>query len=139
MQSQLDAMRAVERAKVAAGEAGVSGSTVDMLLNDYEAQRLRATTTINANLDNIEKQIELQKLGASSEAQSRINSIRQGRQPSFLAYRSGYSCQPLVLISLTVLNLQQNTNLSLVQDTMIPIMILLVLGLVTTTSLNRSR
>ena len=89
MQSQLDAMRAVERAKVAAGEAGVSGSTVDMLLNDYEAQRLRAATTINANLENIEKQIELQKLGASSEAESRINSIRQGRQPSFLAAAVG--------------------------------------------------
>ena len=85
----IQALQASERAKVAAGEAGVSGSTVDMLINDYEAQKLRGVQTINTNIDNIEKQIELEKLGASSEAESRINSIRQGQQPSFLAAAVG--------------------------------------------------
>ena len=60
-----------------------------MLINDYEAQKLRGVTTINANVDNIERQIELEKLGASAEAESRINSIRQGQQPSFLAAAVG--------------------------------------------------
>lgn len=85
----IEALQASERAKVAAGEAGVTGSTVDMLINDYEAQKLRGVTTINANVDNIERQIELEKLGASAEAESRINSIRQGQQPSFLAAAVG--------------------------------------------------
>ena len=42
--------------KVAAGEAGVSGSSVDLLLQDYEAQKLRGVTTINRNLENVENE-----------------------------------------------------------------------------------
>lgn len=85
----IQALEASERAKVAAGEAGITGSSVDMLINDYEAQKLRGISTINTNIENTEKQIELEKLGASAEAESRINAIRQGRQPSFLAAAVG--------------------------------------------------
>jgi hypothetical protein len=85
----LEALQLRERAVVAAGEAGVSGSSVDNLLNEYTAQRLRGVTTINRNLENIEKQIGLQKMGASAEAENRINSLPQGTQPSFLAAAVG--------------------------------------------------
>jgi len=85
----IEALEKSERAAVAAGEAGVSGSTVDSLLNEYTAQRLRGVTTINRNLENIEDQIELQKMGASAEALNRMNSLPQGRQPSFLAAAVG--------------------------------------------------
>jgi hypothetical protein len=85
----IEALQLRERAAVAAGEAGVSGSSVDNLLNEYTAQRLRGVTTINRNLENIEKQIELQKMGASAEAEARINSLPQGVQPSFLAAAVG--------------------------------------------------
>ena len=81
----IEALQLRERAVVAAGEAGVSGSSVDNLLNEYTAQRLRGVTTINRNLENVEKQISLQKMGASAEAENRINSMPQGTQPSFLA------------------------------------------------------
>jgi outer membrane PBP1 activator LpoA protein len=81
----IEALELRERAVVAAGEAGVSGSSVDNLLNEYTAQRLRGVTTINRNLENVEKQISLQKMGASAEAENRINSMPQGTQPSFLA------------------------------------------------------
>jgi outer membrane PBP1 activator LpoA protein len=81
----IEALQMRERAVVAAGEAGVTGSSVDNLLNEYTAQRLRGVTTINRNLENIEKQISLQKMGASAEAENRINSMPQGTQPSFLA------------------------------------------------------
>lgn len=81
----IEALQLRERAAVAAGEAGVSGSSVDNLLNEYTAQRLRGVTTINRNLENVEKQISLQKMGASAEAENRINSMPQGTQPSFLA------------------------------------------------------
>lgn len=76
-------------ALVAAGEAGVSGSSVDLLLQDYEAQKLRGVTTINRNLENVEKQIELEKRGASAEAQNRTNSLQQGVMPNFLAAAVG--------------------------------------------------
>lgn len=85
----IQALQASERAKVAAGEAGITGSSVDMLINDYEAQKLRGVSTINTNVENTEKQIELEKLGASAEAENRINAIRQGQQPSFLAAAVG--------------------------------------------------
>jgi hypothetical protein len=81
----IEALEMRERAVVAAGEAGVTGGSVDMLLADYTAQKLRGVTTINRNLENIERQIELEKMGASAEAESRINSMPQGTQPSFLA------------------------------------------------------
>ena len=81
----IEALEKRERAVVAAGEAGVTGGSVDMLLADYTAQKLRGVTTINRNLENIERQIELEKMGASAEAESRINSMVQGTQPSFLA------------------------------------------------------
>jgi outer membrane PBP1 activator LpoA protein len=81
----IEALEKRERGVVAAGEAGVTGSSVDILLADYTAQRLRGETTINRNLENVERQIELQKMGASAEAETRINSMPQGTQPSFLA------------------------------------------------------
>ena len=88
-QQALEALQLRERAVVAAGEAGVTGSSVDILLADYTAQKLRGQTTINRNLENVERQIELQKMGASAEAESRINSLPQGVQPSFLAAAVG--------------------------------------------------
>ena len=81
----IEALEKRERGVVAAGEAGVTGGSVDILLADYTAQKLRGETTINRNLENVERQIELQKMGASAEAESRINSMPQGTQPSFLA------------------------------------------------------
>lgn len=85
----IKAMEGEGAALVAAGEAGVSGSSVDLLLQDYEAQKLRGVTTINRNLENVEKQIELEKRGASAEAQNRVNSLQQGVMPNFLAAAVG--------------------------------------------------
>jgi hypothetical protein len=85
----LRALELRERALVAAGEGGVSGSSVDNLLNEYTAQKLRGVTTINRNLDLIENQINLEKMGASAEAENRINSLPQGKVPSFLAAAVG--------------------------------------------------
>ena len=85
----IEALEKRERGVVAAGEAGVTGSSVDILLADYTAQKLRGETTINRNLENVERQIELQKMGASAEAESRINSMPQGTQPSFIAAAAG--------------------------------------------------
>jgi len=85
----IEALEKRERAKVAAGEAGVAGQGVDNIINNYEAQKLRGLTTINTNIDNLERQIELERMGASAEALSRIQSVQQGQPPSFLAAAVG--------------------------------------------------
>jgi len=89
MRLGIQALEGEGAALVAAGESGVSGSSVDLLLQDYTAQKLRGITTINRNLENVEKQIELEKRGASAEALNRTNSLQQGVMPNFLAAAVG--------------------------------------------------
>lgn len=85
----IEALEKSESAKVAAGEAGVAGQGIDRIIGNYEAQKLRGLGTINANVENIEKQIELEKMGASAEAVARIQSVQRGQPPSFLAAAVG--------------------------------------------------
>ena len=85
----IKAMEGEGAALVAQGESGLSGNSMDLLLQDYEAQKLRGVTTINRNLENVEKQIALEKRGASAEAQNRTNSLQQGVMPNFLAAAVG--------------------------------------------------
>jgi len=80
------ALKKQERAVVAAGEAGLSGSSVDAVTSQYETQKLRDFTTINANIANYERQIELEKMGASAEAEARINSLPRGIMPNIFAH-----------------------------------------------------
>lgn len=85
----IEALEKSESAKVAAGEAGVAGQGIDRIIGNYEAQKLRGLSTLNANVENIEKQIELEKMGASAEAMARIQSVQRGQPPSFLAAAVG--------------------------------------------------
>jgi len=89
MRLSIAALEGEGAALVAQGESGLTGNSMDLLLQDYEAQKLRGVTTINRNLENVEKQIELEKRGASAEAQSRTNSLQQGVMPNFLAAAVG--------------------------------------------------
>jgi len=88
-QINIAALKKEERAKVAAGEAGITGSSVDAVTSQYETQKLRDYTTINANIENLERQIELEKLGASAEAEARINSLPRGIAPNILVAALG--------------------------------------------------
>lgn len=89
MQLEIQELKKKGALTVAAGEAGVSGSSVDALYNDFTAQALRGKTVLSQQADAIEKQITLEKRGADAQAQNRINSVRQGEQPSFLAHAVG--------------------------------------------------
>ena len=89
MQLEIQELKKKGALTVAAGEAGVAGSSVDALYNDFTAQALRGKTVLSQQADAIEKQITLEKRGADAEAQNRINSVRQGEQPSFLAHAVG--------------------------------------------------
>jgi hypothetical protein len=81
----LAALKQREKVIVTAGEAGVSGNSVDALYNDFVAQEARGKSNLSLNVANIEKQAELQRRGADAEAENRINAVRQGQQPSLLA------------------------------------------------------
>ena len=80
------ALKKAERAKVAAGEAGIAGRGVDTLVNEFENARLRGVTTVNTQTKALRNQIEMEKMGISAEAINRINSLPRGQQPNFLAY-----------------------------------------------------
>ncbi len=75
---------ALATARVASGEAGVSGISVDALLSDTYGQGLRATDRISQNNSWTQAQRQLQKKGIASDAETRINSVRPGVNPSFL-------------------------------------------------------
>lgn len=75
-----------ETAKVAAGEAGFKGgSSIDNAIDQFETARLRTTTTINQQTKALRNQIQLEKMGASAEAQARIDSMPRGQEPSMFA------------------------------------------------------
>lgn len=79
------AIRALEqegRQVVAAGEAGVSGQSIQQQINLTEARRLRGETTYNSQLDSILTQMELERAGINSEALARVNSLQRGIEPS---------------------------------------------------------
>jgi hypothetical protein len=69
---------------VAAGEAGVSGNSVDLQKKMTTARRLRGTDVINSNVNQILDAIDDQKVGYNTEALNRINSMPRGQEPSFL-------------------------------------------------------
>jgi hypothetical protein len=104
------AMEGEGRALVSSGEAGVTGNSIDLLLQDYEAQKLRGTTTINRNLENVEKQIELEKRGASAEALNRTNSLQQGVMPNFLAAAVGTAASAAGAYNSAKVDIPKSTN-----------------------------
>jgi hypothetical protein len=80
------ALKKQERAKVAAGEAGIAGQGVDKLVDQFENARLQGVSTVNAQTKALRNQIEMEKMGISAETMNRINSLPRGQQPNFLAY-----------------------------------------------------
>lgn len=61
-------------ATVSAGEAGVSGNSVRLVMDQFEADNDDASNAIYRNRASTLSQIQRQKLGAQAEAASQINS-----------------------------------------------------------------
>lgn len=84
---QIAALENAETRAVTSGEAGLGGgSTVDNFIADPQTKRLRAETSINQTLKNMEHQLELDKMGVTAETENRINSLPRGQKPNFLMY-----------------------------------------------------
>jgi hypothetical protein len=84
VKNQIAAREARARAKTAAGEAGVSGLSVDALLADYDRQEANFTDSVLANLGSRTQQRKAEENAAVTRYQSRYNSASPVSRPSML-------------------------------------------------------
>jgi len=75
MQADRQARSADAVARVSAGEAGVSGASVDALIGDISAQASTFKVTQERNLDMTISQLQREKVSAKNVAQNRINAV----------------------------------------------------------------
>lgn len=84
MDAKLDALRARSKARVAAGEAGVSGLSVDALLSDFSTSEERYLGRVDQNYQTIRDSYQDERNGAYDTARARINSVATPTKPNFL-------------------------------------------------------
>ncbi|ATJ82026.1 hypothetical protein ACFPTY_03500 [Halomonas beimenensis] len=77
------------RARVKAGESGVSGHSVNMALRDISGAAARDRSTVGRNLDWTLGQLQRRKHSARTKAENRINAVQPGQKPSKLALGIG--------------------------------------------------
>lgn len=70
------------RARVAAGEAGITGKSVHLGLRDISGAAARDRSTIDRNLDWTLSQLQRRKQSARTSTINRINSVPKGQEPS---------------------------------------------------------
>ena len=66
--TQTDYLRAKSTAKVASGESGVSGTSIDQLLADFDFQEDLEVSAIKTNASYAEQQLSMEKLGLRGQA-----------------------------------------------------------------------
>ncbi len=74
--------QASSTARVAAGEAGVAGVSVDLLLDDLQREQGEFADSVEQNLEITQRQVERQIRGAGARRNSRVNAVQA---PSFLS------------------------------------------------------
>lgn len=72
-------------ARVASGEAGILGNSIDLGLRDISGAAARDTSTVNTNLDWTLQSMQRQKKSAATQTQSQINSMQPTQGPSNIA------------------------------------------------------
>jgi hypothetical protein len=83
---RLEAARQTATSNVAAGEAGVSGFSVERIMRDIGAMGGRDVSTIQQNRDWNVSQLQNQMLGLKNKTKSRIQSRSPGIDPSPVPY-----------------------------------------------------
>jgi hypothetical protein len=81
MAASLQEGELLARGRVAAGEAGVQGRSVDDVLANISRGSLEEQNVLTQNLEAYNRQLDEQRIGVQSRAQSRINQVAR---PSFL-------------------------------------------------------
>jgi hypothetical protein len=82
-ETHVAAMRARGTAWAAAGEAGVTGLSVDSLIDDYYGREGRRVDSIDQNYEMDRDYMRAQMESTRAQAEQRINSVRQASEPSF--------------------------------------------------------
>ncbi len=80
----LDAKKAQATARAAAGEAGVSGLSVDALLRDFAGREARHNDRIDQQTDWTITQLQQEKKGLVSQFKDRVAAVPVGQKPSWV-------------------------------------------------------
>jgi hypothetical protein len=80
----LDARKAQATARTAAGEAGVSGLSVDALLRDFAGREARHTDRVDQQTDWTITQLQQEKKGLGYQYKDRVASVPVGQKPSWV-------------------------------------------------------
>ena len=75
--------KAMATEQVAAGEAGISGLSLDHLMRDLQGRTARYNDRIDENRDWAVNQLQMEKKGQGYVAVDRINSVQKAIKPSF--------------------------------------------------------
>jgi len=84
-ENRLEAKSARATNEVAAGEAGVSGLSIEGLARDFAGKEQRMSDRIDQQTDWTTQQLQAEKRGDSFRALDRINSVRRANKPNFAA------------------------------------------------------
>jgi hypothetical protein len=84
-ETALKATQARSTAVTAAGEANVSGLSLDALLGEYYAKQGRYNDSVDANLEATQQYLRGEMESVQTGAQNQINSVQRGTPPNFLA------------------------------------------------------
>jgi hypothetical protein len=89
-EQQLEANKNAERQAVGTattsfGESGISGNSVDALANEYHDKSDQYATDVEYNRNAQEHELDWAMKGFNSEADSRVNSLKQPVYPSLLS------------------------------------------------------
>ena len=76
--NDLEVQQTLARAVVAGGESGASGNSTNAVQNDIIRQGLEANNMITQNLGRETAQMNEERLGATSNYTSRVNSVSRG-------------------------------------------------------------
>jgi hypothetical protein len=82
-ETNLQARSARATARVAAGEGGVFGNSVDSLLRDFFMREDRAVGNIERNTEMTVAQLQQEKVGQGWQYVDRVNSMQKAAPPSF--------------------------------------------------------
>lgn len=85
-ETSVEALKKRGTARTSAGEAGVSGLSVDALVGDLFAQEGRQKVAIDTNYDMTRQDIISQMDETRARAQQRINSVQRASGPSAASY-----------------------------------------------------
>lgn len=82
-EARIQGIQARGTARNAAGEAGVTGLSVDALINDYYGREGRRIDSINQNYSADRDYLRAQMEATEAQTKSRINSVQRAEGPSF--------------------------------------------------------